>query len=1097
MWLLILVLWLMAPPVELAAVVGLCVLNDRKKRRIKELEEELRGYRWKESAASGKEEETGRGMPEEKRTEVLVPLQNAAMPGGNTEQEGRNPGWESGRPEQESGNPERESGNPERESEMSGQERRKSEQESGSGMAILALLTGIIFVVLAGLIFATTAWQILPNPAKVLMVTAFSGLFFATSCLAEKRLHIHRTGNALYVLGSIFAFLSVLAAAYFQLLGPEYVLVGQNRWRVLWVGSLVTEALLFLGVKRFRDRTYTQVCFWGMTVSMTFWLLSCGMGEKGEWISAMMIYGWFLMSGKWMLGRWMSGRQVPGQMSEWQVSEQMSEQVPGEWTAGKELPGKKKTEDLSAGELLAEGFSWFAPIHFWGFSFPVVFLGSVCGFFQIESWLSWHLMAAMGAVILGIGMQLSEENCEWKKTFLNVAEAGTIHALAAWISFGISGRGVADGGWTVLAAEMALALWILAGRQIGKRIRCNLWTETGRWIAAAFLLGDMLLLGWQLAWEQMTGGLYGEAVLRGNAFRALAGALILAAVMAGWRKASGLARWGFLFLLWYVVLWPLEVWLRCEITCCLSESWSGLVMEWMNRGMLCFLLLSGMILWEEKKKEGNWWLIPVLGTSMQILYFSTEKVMFPFFLLVSGYLLLETLAGRAGKTVREEGACADKKEIIRNGVWLYRAAAMYGMLGVYLLICPFTRDNKVVRILGEIWVYGIWMAMESKLRGRLSGKKRAQESGRKLLAFLEDRGIFWDVWGCVLTVSMVLVFYENPALQGWNLILCLAVWSGFYGMFYQGRQIWPHLIISLVLVPMPFVLAERYGWTENQMNGIILAVLAFTGIPARCRCRIGERDEGVCGGWRVDWYHVLAGVVLAFMAAGSEKEYWRFALILVLALYFLTYGAIREWKELAWSAAAFMLVLAYWNQPFGELPSEIWTELQLLPAAGYLWSLGRIWRRKALPGERPERAVLGKVLPGEKPERAVSGEFLPGEKPEKALSGEFLSGESLSGVEILQTVGYLLCLLILMVNAWIRGEVVNALLLEGICLAVFVWALVKHCRRWTWMAGTILILVALYMTKDFWLSISWWVYLLAAGIGLIVFAAVNERRKKK
>lgn len=73
----------------------------------------------------------------------------------------------------------------------------------------------------------------------------------------------------------------------------------------------------------------------------------------------------------------------------------------------------------------------------------------------------------------------------------------------------------------------------------------------------------------------------------------------------------------------------------------------------------------------------------------------------------------------------------------------------------------------------------------------------------------------------------------------------------------------------------------------------------------------------------------------------------------------------------------------------------------------------------------------------------------------------------------------------------------NALILEGICLGIFVWSLVRRCRRWTGVSVTILILVALYMTKEFWLSISWWVYLLAAGIGLIVFAAVNEKRKRE
>ena len=43
MWLL-LVLWLVAPLVELVVIVGLCVENDKKKRRLRELEEELKKY---------------------------------------------------------------------------------------------------------------------------------------------------------------------------------------------------------------------------------------------------------------------------------------------------------------------------------------------------------------------------------------------------------------------------------------------------------------------------------------------------------------------------------------------------------------------------------------------------------------------------------------------------------------------------------------------------------------------------------------------------------------------------------------------------------------------------------------------------------------------------------------------------------------------------------------------------------------------------------------------------------------------------------------------------------------------------------------------
>ena len=99
-------------------------------------------------------------------------------------------------------------------------------------------------------------------------------------------------------------------------------------------------------------------------------------------------------------------------------------------------------------------------------------------------------------------------------------------------------------------------------------------------------------------------------------------------------------------------------------------------------------------------------------------------------------------------------------------------------------------------------------------------------------------------------------------------------------------------------------------------------------------------------------------------------------------------------------------------------------------------------------------------------------------------------------VRALQTLGYSICLGLLCLDALHTGELVDALLLEGICLAVFIWAQIRKNTRWARISGIIILLVALFMTKSFWSSISWWVYLLAAGIGLIVFAAVNEKKKR-
>lgn len=117
--------------------------------------------------------------------------------------------------------------------------------DGGFFQGTAALVIGVIFVVLAGLIFATTAWHVLPSVCKVIMVLGGSGLFFGASRAAEKYFKIERTGQAFYILGSVFLFLTILAAGYFGLLGPEFILKGENRYRVLLAGSIATEIALF------------------------------------------------------------------------------------------------------------------------------------------------------------------------------------------------------------------------------------------------------------------------------------------------------------------------------------------------------------------------------------------------------------------------------------------------------------------------------------------------------------------------------------------------------------------------------------------------------------------------------------------------------------------------------------------------------------------------------------------------------------------------------------------------------------------------------------------------------------------------------------
>lgn len=199
----------------------------------------------------------------------------------------------------------------------------------------------------------------------------------------------------------------------------------------------------------------------------------------------------------------------------------------------------------------------------------------------------------------------------------------------------------------------------------------------------------------------------------------------------------------------------------------------------------------------------------------------------------------------------------------------------------------------------------------------------------------------------------------------------------------------------------------------------------------------------------ISWIWEACGLTaLVLGTAGTEgSREWLFFYLVCFAGYTLRFSRISRFRKGAFTLSAGLWAAAFWEQPFILWPEVIRMECTLLPVPLLLWAIGKIW------------------------------------------------GQT-KAVNDLQTFGYTVCLVILGLNGIWTGVVWNALILEGICLAIFFWAQTKQALRWVRISGIIILLAALFMTRAFWLSISWWLYLLAAGIGLIVFAAVREKKHK-
>mgnify|MGYP000317334612 FL=1 len=151
------------------------------------------------------------------------------------------------------------------------------------------------------------------------------------------------------------------------------------------------------------------------------------------------------------------------------------------------------------------------------------------------------------------------------------------------------------------------------------------------------------------------------------------------------------------------------------------------------------------------------------------------------------------------------------------------------------------------------------------------------------------------------------------------------------------------------------IAAARYGLNENQVYGATAALLILSGILFRRFRPVMVRREGESGGWDVDWFHILVIFVLIPMAWEAGRG-WQCAYILLTALYVLQFAVLEHWKRAAFTLAAALAAAAFWRQPFIRWPEMLSLEIQLIPAAGFIWSLGRIW------GDRKEITNLQTVL---------------------------------------------------------------------------------------------------------------------------------------
>ena len=100
------------------------------------------------------------------------------------------------------------------------------------------------------------------------------------------------------------------------------------------------------------------------------------------------------------------------------------------------------------------------------------------------------------------------------------------------------------------------------------------------------------------------------------------------------------------------------------------------------------------------------------------------------------------------------------------------------------------------------------------------------------------------------------------------------------------------------------------------------------------------------------------------------------------------------------------------------------------------------------------------------------------------------------GMRTFQFICICMIMIVLLCHGMYCDNVGNALFLGMTGLIMLVCAALFGSYRYMILSSVILVLMAFYITRSFWFSIQWWVYLFAAGIALVALAIKREKASK-
>lgn len=280
-------------------------------------------------------------------------------------------------------------------------------------------------------------------------------------------------------------------------------------------------------------------------------------------------------------------------------------------------------------------------------------------------------------------------------------------------------------------------------------------------------------------------------------------------------------------------------------------------------------------------------------------------------------------------------------------------------------------------------------------------------------------------------------------------------------ILFRKELLYTQMVVGMAAPFLQIFLAPQYYF---QYQGELYAdarclpftvVMIIASVPFFLKIHNKGTNTNAFMHWESKGKTIMKAVMLQTVAAlitvstlMGDYQYERMAEYLVLAIVFLTVALFQQKnsseKCILQSFGLLSLEFAAFEQPFFKVPAEIKTEWCCLLLALGIVVLRVVWYDKK---------------------------------------------------KIIEMVCFVLtCTLMvpLLLYDIVAGELINVMLLGITGVVMLLVGVCRNNQKYAILATIILLLMVIYITRNFWLSIAWWVYLFAAGLVLVLLAIKKE-----